>query len=316
MTEQELKAHDEFGIFRVDDASGRIGNLMPGDPGYAAAALSTARSTIIFAEGRSPGAVKTVTVGAGEYYGTYLVQRSSSGLWRAQNPWNAVGLQPLAFLSVAAANPDAHFEHVHSGWTANSSGNSRLTMRWENRAGGGDKDFNDCVIAASGLQAARASAFTYDANATDVDGDALTYTLTKAPASATIDASTGQLTWSDPREGVHTFVLAVSDGKGAVTTQTFDLQVSYSNTAPTATNVTYDVDGSLRIDLLQLIADAEQDALEIMVSSASHGSLTRNPDGTYTYKAADGFTGLDYFTYTASDGYATTTARVKLNVLQ
>ncbi len=37
--------------------------------------------------------------------------------------------------------------------------------------------------------------YTYDVNATDVDGDTLTYSLTNKPNGMVIDSSTGEITW-------------------------------------------------------------------------------------------------------------------------
>src|SRR5262249_35278218 len=42
---------NELGLFLVDDASGRLGTLSPGDPGYARAALTSASRRVIFASG-------------------------------------------------------------------------------------------------------------------------------------------------------------------------------------------------------------------------------------------------------------------------
>ena len=38
--------------------------------------------------------------------------------------------------------------------------------------------------------------YTYDVNATDVDGDTLTYSLTSKPNGMVIDSSTGEITWT------------------------------------------------------------------------------------------------------------------------
>ena len=46
--------HDEFGLFLVDDPSGRIGKLQPGDRGYAAAALK--RRQVVFTRNQNAGA--------------------------------------------------------------------------------------------------------------------------------------------------------------------------------------------------------------------------------------------------------------------
>jgi VCBS repeat-containing protein len=224
-TADETALHSEFGIFRVDDASGRIGNLMPGDPGYAAAALSPERSTLIFAGGRGTGARKSVDVLAGQYFGTFLVEGGSSGYWRAKNPANATGAGTAAFFSVAAANPDNGLDHVQADWEIGSTGAACLRMRWEDTLGGGDRDFNDALISMTGLQATRANPFVYDARAVDLDGDVLTYFLRQGPAGAVIDAITGRLTWLDPMAGLYSFIIEVSDGNGGTAQQQFTLEV-------------------------------------------------------------------------------------------
>jgi large repetitive protein len=224
-TADDTALHSEFGIFRVDDASGRIGNLLPGDPGYAAAALSPERSTLIFAGGRGTGARKSVDVLAGQYFGTYLVEGGSSGYWRAKNPANATGAGTTAFFSVAAANPDNGLDHVQAEWEIASTGTARLRMRWEDMLGGGDRDFNDAVISVTGLQATRANPFVYDAGAYDLDGDMLTYFLNEGPVGATIDPITGELIWLDPVMGLYIFTITVTDGQSGTAQQQFTVEV-------------------------------------------------------------------------------------------
>ena len=49
--------------------------------------------------------------------------------------------------------------------------------------------------------------------------------------------------------------------------------------------------------------DVEGSALTaVLVDDVSHGDLTLNSDGSFTYTPDTGFTGTDYFTYTANDG--------------
>ncbi len=49
------------------------------------------------------------------------------------------------------------------------------------------------------------------------------------------------------------------------------------------------------------IEPEEDDVVAVLRSTASHGSLTLNPDGTVEYTPDDGFEGVDSFTYVASD---------------
>jgi Cadherin-like domain len=54
--------------------------------------------------------------------------------------------------------------------------------------------------------------------------------------------------------------------------------------------------------------------LTLMVSCPKNGTLTKNSDGTYTYRPDRGYTGADSFGYTVSDGKASSTATVSLQV--
>ncbi|WP_374663339.1 tandem-95 repeat protein [Ramlibacter sp.] len=315
-TSREASYDNEIGLFRVDDADGRIGNLMPNDAGYAKAALASNRAIVIFASGADEGAVKTVTLTGGQFVGTYLIQDGTTSKWRHKNPNNQTSKEPVAFFSLAQANPDGDFDHIKADWSVDSAGRPTLAIRWEDLTGGGDRDYDDAVITATGLRSTTQKAFVYDASAVDVDGDTVTYSIKQAPSGVAINAATGQVTWAKPVAGNHTFTVSVTDGKGGVADQTFTLTVAEANTAPTARNASYEVDrdSSIRIDLRALIADAEGDVLTLMVSNPAKGTLTKNADGTYTYKPNRGYTGTDTFSYTVSDGRTSTAAKVSLQV--
>src|SRR5439155_897638 len=52
-------------------------------------------------------------------------------------------------------------------------------------------------------------------------------------------------------------------------------------------------------------SDVDGDALSaVLVSNPTHGTLTLNGDGSFTYMPALNFNGIDSFTYKASDGQA------------
>lgn len=127
--------NNELGIFRVDDASGRLGNLMPGDAGYATAALSSAERHIVFVSGKKAGAVTTLDLLSG-LYGLYLVQNSTTAAFLAKNSSNSIRGKPLVFFGFFGANPD-RFDHMR--WLADNK------FAFEDMTRGGDRDFDDLV---------------------------------------------------------------------------------------------------------------------------------------------------------------------------
>ncbi|MBA7542719.1 hypothetical protein ES705_35043 [subsurface metagenome] len=67
-------------------------------------------------------------------------------------------------------------------------------------------------------------AYLYDVNATDPNGDVLTYSLTKKPVGMTINPTTGLISWTPKQIGANAVIVKVSDGKKA-TTQSFTITV-------------------------------------------------------------------------------------------
>lgn len=136
-TFREAAFNNEMGVFYVDDAQGRIGNLLPSDPGYAVAALTRQGSQVIFASGQTAGATTEVDLPSQQYVGFYLIQNSTTAKFLRQNPTNQVGQGPLAFFFFPEANPDG-IVHIQNKAT-NEIG-------WEDLTGGGDRDFDDLVF--------------------------------------------------------------------------------------------------------------------------------------------------------------------------
>lgn len=69
--------------------------------------------------------------------------------------------------------------------------------------------------------------WVYLVQATDPDGDALTFALRQAPAGAVIDSVAGQLRWlpGANQTGAQAFELQVTDGNGGLAVQRFDVTV-------------------------------------------------------------------------------------------
>jgi VCBS repeat-containing protein len=157
------------------------------------------------------------------------------------------------------------------------------------------------------------AAYTYDVNATDPDvGDTLTYALTTAPTGMTINATTGVISWTPTlaQVGSQSVTVRVRDVALAQATQTFSVTVTDSNHAPVAANDTYSATESTTLTVaaagvLANDTDSDSDPLTaVLVAGPSHGTLTLNANGSFTYTPTTGFTGTDSFTYKASDGEA------------
>ncbi|AVH64089.1 beta strand repeat-containing protein [Nostoc sp. 'Peltigera membranacea cyanobiont' N6] len=69
--------------------------------------------------------------------------------------------------------------------------------------------------------------YTYDVNATDHDGDSLTYKLLTSPDGMTIDPNTGLINWNTASSNIGNQVISleVSDGRGGSITQDYTLSV-------------------------------------------------------------------------------------------
>src|SRR3990172_4672152 len=80
------------------------------------------------------------------------------------------------------------------------------------------------------------TAYGYDAQASDADGDPLTFSLASGPAGMTVDASSGLVAWTPTGDqlGTQNVVLQVSDGRGGTATQSFTILLGQQpgNTAP------------------------------------------------------------------------------------
>ncbi|MGV0853921.1 Ig-like domain-containing protein, partial [Mycolicibacterium phlei] len=84
---------------------------------------------------------------------------------------------------------------------------------------------------------------------------------------------------------------------------------------PVADTATTKAGGPVTIAVLANDADPDDDPLTVTaVSNVVGGTATINSDNTITYTPTAGFTGAGGFTYTVSDGIATTSAPVSVTV--
>ncbi|OGS96465.1 MAG: hypothetical protein A3H31_08415 [Gallionellales bacterium RIFCSPLOWO2_02_FULL_57_47] len=118
--------------------------------------------------------------------------------------------------------------------------------------------------------------------------------------------------------GTDTFSYRLSDGPLDSNLATVSLMVTPVNDAPVAADValTTDEDTALVIDLRSYASDVDSTVFTAnVVNAPTHGVLTQNVDGTFTYLADANYNGADSFTYRVNDGALDSNlATVSLNV--
>jgi large repetitive protein len=153
-------------------------------------------------------------------------------------------------------------------------------------------------------------------------GDVLTITidLNDIPTWATLDTGTGILKGTPPVDNAGSSVIpvTVTDGKGGVFNGTITL--APVNPGPDAKDETQNVPatGPTPVTFLANDTDPDGDPLTVTVATLvdpSKGTLTQNPDKSWTFEPAKGVNGPVEINYTVTDqDGATDTAKHTLNV--
>jgi VCBS repeat-containing protein len=163
------------------------------------------------------------------------------------------------------------------------------------------------------------------ANDTDPDNDSLTAVQVGDASSGTVFLATdGSFTYVPDSDfsGDDTFTYKVNDGNldSSVVTVTITVGPT-SNVTPLAIDDSYTASGSsLTIDttdgVLNNDLDANGDTLTAqLIIAPTNGSVTLNPNGSFSYTASAGFTGDDTFEYQATDGQSNSNlAKVTITV--
>lgn len=157
------------------------------------------------------------------------------------------------------------------------------------------------------------TAVTLTLAAGDPEGDPLTYTLLSPPQHGTLTGSAAGRTYTPDANyfGSDSFTYRVSDGTSQSNVATVSLTITPVNDVPLTQGDDYSVleDATLTVPVgtgvLSNDSDVEGTALTAVAAGApSHGALTLNANGSFTYTPAANYFGPDSFTYRASDGAA------------
>ena len=151
-------------------------------------------------------------------------------------------------------------------------------------------------------------------NDTDADGDPLTAALGTAPQYGSITINTnGSFNYVHNGASFSTdsFTYTANDGKVTGAPVTVSIVVTGTNDPPTASNdnIIVPLNGTAttldngNTSIIANDSDPDGDALTVtLVSSPTYGTLTLNPDGTFSYVQNGTLNSGDSFTYKVSDG--------------
>ncbi|EKU96916.1 RHS repeat-associated core domain protein [Leptolyngbya sp. PCC 7375] len=151
------------------------------------------------------------------------------------------------------------------------------------------------------------TSYNYDVDATDADGDTLTYSLLAHPNGVTIDKTSGLLSWTptDSDVGDNFIRVRVDDSQGGFDTQSFTLPVlaaTVENRPPIITNAPRDQIGLGQDYLFQIEAeDPDNDPLTYRLIEHPD-DMTIDPNGLVKWPADKVQLGDYSFTVQVEDG--------------
>ncbi len=213
-----------------------------------------------------------------------------------------------------------------------ASGYTKMAAEWKSAL---DQVFLDCnsqpEITNPGNQTnAEGSSPSLQIVASDQDTDqTLTYSAQNLPPDLTINSSTGEISGTINYEAATSTPYQVTvkvedDGvPSRFAEATFDWAVTNTNRPPNASDDNLSTSEDTNLDFTAdslLVNDTDDDTgtiltlIDIDTASLAGGTITDLGSGNYRYSPPDNFSGSDSFTYTISDGEATDSATVTIDV--
>ena len=178
---------------------------------------------------------------------------------------------------------------------------------------------NDAPVADDqAVETAEDTPLSVTLTASDIDGDALTYTVTGGPSHGTLAGSPPFLVYTPALNyfGPDSFTFLVDDGAGGTDTGTIAITVTPVNDPPVADDqaVSTGEDGPRAIQLTASDVDNTEAQLTYAIDTPpANGTLSGSPPNI-VYTPGLNYTGPDQFTFTVYDGEFTDTGTIDITV--
>ncbi|MEO7135247.1 MAG: Ig-like domain-containing protein, partial [Vicinamibacterales bacterium] len=142
-------------------------------------------------------------------------------------------------------------------------------------------------------------------SASDTNNDALNFSIVDSPSRGTLSGTAPNLTYTPAADynGADSFTFKAHDGTVDSNVATVAITVNAVNDAPVASGVAVSTDEDTSVAIALAATDVEGSTLTYNWSSPSHGTLTGSGPNL-TYNPGTNYNGPDSFTFSVSDGAA------------
>ena len=200
-------------------------------------------------------------------------------------------------------------------WTPNQShiGQQGISIRVSDGLVGADQNFtidvsnvNDLPVITSlpVTEGTQDMAYAYDVEASDIDNDALAYSLLESPPGMAINGTNGIISWlpDNGQVGTHNITVSVMDDNGS-TSQEFALIIANVNDAPAIISSPITIIKSGQTYLYDVDAvDIDGDAILYSIVQGPAGMSIDSANGLITWKTKRSVEGVYLIIVRASDG--------------
>jgi len=146
--------------------------------------------------------------------------------------------------------------------------------------------------------------FNITLDASDIDGDDLTYTLQSTPSNGTASLNGKILTYTPTQDyyGDDSLTYKVNDGELDSNTASINITINSVNDAPVTEDQSASTDEDIAVEITLTATDVENDNLTFTIVSDVSNGTTSLSGATVTYTPTANYNGTDTFTFKANDG--------------